>query len=208
MALVSIVNLAERLLNQTAGQAQDAPVQPKPARPTAEPGALAAPPEDQFTPSVQNEAAQAAGLFTVRRSPVFSPAADSLLASPATPQATAPPATIEPANTANTQNPKVQLQKLNNTLAALGLSRTDIQRVDNIASLIETFDPTVFTSLVYQLKALARQASPQTAANPAAPSTLTADVERIVQVQARQTANTNPPEGGNPAPARATAATP
>jgi len=59
---------------------------------------------------------------------------------------------------------ELQLQTLNNTLAALGLDETDIERVDQIASLINDFNPAAFTSLAYQLEALAQNAAQQSAA--------------------------------------------
>jgi hypothetical protein len=60
------------------------------------------------------------------------------------------------------------LQALNNALAALGLSKADIRKIDGIAGSINDFNPAAFNSLVYQLEALARQAAPQAAANTAA----------------------------------------
>jgi len=52
-----------------------------------------------------------------------------------------------------------QLQTLNNSLAALGLSAADIQKVDQVAGLINDFSPTAFTSLVYQLEAVGAERS-------------------------------------------------
>jgi|SRR5450631_1339758 hypothetical protein len=56
-----------------------------------------------------------------------------------------------------------QLQTLNNSLAALGLSAADIQKVDQVAGLINDFSPTAFTSLVYQLEAVAQNVARQAA---------------------------------------------
>jgi hypothetical protein len=56
-----------------------------------------------------------------------------------------------------------QLQALNNALQALGLSPTDIQRIDQIASVINDFNPAAFTSLAYQLAALTPPAATQQA---------------------------------------------
>jgi hypothetical protein len=56
-----------------------------------------------------------------------------------------------------------QLQTLNNSLAALGLSAADIQKVDQVAGLINDFSPTAFTSLVYQLEAVAQNVARQVA---------------------------------------------
>jgi len=44
-----------------------------------------------------------------------------------------------------------QLQQLNIALEALGLSATDISKVDQIAALVNEFSPTAYTNLVYQL---------------------------------------------------------
>jgi hypothetical protein len=60
--------------------------------------------------------------------------------------------------TAATQD---QLQALNNALAALGLDHADILVVDRVASRLHDFNLTAFTSLVYQLEALARDAAQQ-----------------------------------------------
>jgi len=84
MATIGLVSLTERLLNQTAGQAQE-PQAAAPNRTSANNGAFAAT-EDQFTPSAPN-AAQAAGLFTVSQITLFSPAAEFLLAQTPDPQA-------------------------------------------------------------------------------------------------------------------------
>ena len=56
---------------------------------------------------------------------------------------------------------QTQLNTLNNALAALGLSAADIQKIDQIASLNNDYDPAAFTSLVYQLEAQAQNASTQ-----------------------------------------------
>ena len=93
----------------------------------------------------------------------------------AQPTATAATATTN-ASSANTASAAslgaltvaAQLQTLNSSLAALGLSPSDIQKVDHIAGLINGFNPTSFTSLVYQLEALAQNAAPQTTQTPAA----------------------------------------
>jgi hypothetical protein len=54
-----------------------------------------------------------------------------------------------------------QLQALNNALQALGLSPTDINQIDQIASVIKDFNPAAFTSLAYQLAALSPPAATQ-----------------------------------------------
>jgi hypothetical protein len=70
---------------------------------------------------------------------------------------------------------QAQLQTLNNSLAALGLSTSAIQTVDQIANAINDFNPDAYSSLVYQLEAAAQAAASQTpASNAAAASTPTA----------------------------------
>ena len=183
MATIGLVSLTERLLNQTAGQAQE-PQAAAPNRTSANNGAFAAT-EDQFTPSAPN-AAQAAGLFTVSQITLFSPAAEFLLAQTPDPQANpvnaadtaanfAAPRSATAANAAaaraaasapatTSANIQHQLQLLNNALAALGLNSTDIQKIDSIAGLIDDFEPTRFANLAFQLQALAQQS-----ASPAVP---------------------------------------
>jgi len=92
--------------------------------------------------------------------------------------ATAPAADAAPTN-AVAINPPVpstaqgspglqqQLQTLNQSLVALGLDPQEIQQLDQIASVINDFDPLAFTSLAYQLEELAQLTAPQTAAQTA-----------------------------------------
>ena len=63
-----------------------------------------------------------------------------------------------------------QLQALNTALAALGLDPQEIQQLDQIASVINDFNPNAFTSLAYQIEELAQaqQAAQPTPANEAA----------------------------------------
>jgi hypothetical protein len=60
------------------------------------------------------------------------------------------------------------LQALNNVLQGLGLNWSDIQQIDQIASLTNDFNPTAFTSLAYRLAALASNPAQQPAPTPAA----------------------------------------
>src|SRR5579863_9515212 len=76
---------------------------------------------------------------------------------------------------ADTLASQARLQTLNNSLAALGLSKADIQTVDQIANAINDFNPDAYSSLVYQFEAAAQAAVSQTpASNAAAASTPTA----------------------------------
>ena len=47
--------------------------------------------------------------------------------------------------------------------AALGLSAADIQQIDQVASLINDFNPTAFASLAYQLESQAQNSAGPTA---------------------------------------------
>jgi hypothetical protein len=63
---------------------------------------------------------------------------------------------------------ETQLQSLNNSLAALGLTAQQIDQIDQIASIINDFNPDFFTALAYQLQAAAQAkqgAAPATAAS-------------------------------------------
>lgn len=223
MALIGLVNLTERLLNQTASQGQDTQAAAKAAKANPDNGISAAT-EDHFTPSAHNApaqaTAQAAGLFTVSQFTLFTAAAGVLPAHNAAPQANqanrpAPAANVVPAAApqkavaANAPAPAApttlaansaggvatgtaaiqdQLQALNSALAALGLDHADILVIDRVASRLQDFNPTAFTSLVYQLEALAQNAARQAQAP-------------------QRAASPNPPAGGTQAPAQARAAT-
>jgi hypothetical protein len=88
---------------------------------------------------------------------------------PAAPNGSSTTATTVP--TPGSVTTEAQLQSLNRSLAALGLSAADIKKVDQIASVINNFNPTSFISLVYQPKALAAAASQPTAPVPNANAT-------------------------------------
>src|SRR5271154_1748910 len=253
MATTGLVNLAESLLNQTATAQELQAVPATNGTGTGTAGAVNTQAIlDEFVPSSQTGAAnatsEAAGLFTAAQIPLFTAAANSLLAQ-ATPAqtnpavapgntvaplvpplvslvdgaaqtpiqtitTTLPPAAAAPAAAtlavgvagvqatatgnataanvapvATTQQPaaaataaststlatQAQLQTLNNSLAALGLSTSAIQTVDQIANAINDFNPYAYSSLVYQLEAAAQAAASQTpASNVAAASTPTA----------------------------------
>ena len=200
MSLISIVNLAERLLNHSSEQDQGAQTGLPTNRVSANSQANEA--GDEFTPSKSNpNTAQEAGLFSATTLSFFTAAADFLLGQISKPQtnvdaptttaqnnqtplpsqssattnsvvdstilqaptavSTAPLIIANPAVpqssaassvAASTQN---EIQALNSDLTALGLSPADIRIIDRIASLIRDFNPTVFSTFVYQLKALA-----------------------------------------------------
>ena len=55
-----------------------------------------------------------------------------------------------------------QIQILNASLPALGLSKVEIQEIDHIATQIQNFNPAAYATLVNQFEALAQ---PRDAAN-------------------------------------------
>ncbi len=148
----------------------------QPAVPTAaSPAALLQPPADS------NNATTAAN-------PVSSQtAANAPVLSATTAAVSAPVTTTTGAATSTEQ----QLQALNAALQALGLSPQDIQQLDQIATVINEFNPAAFTALAYQLEALAPQTAPQTA------STTEANTQNTLASTNAAAANTTPTEASN-----------
>lgn len=70
-----------------------------------------------------------------------------------------------------TTNVQEKILILNASLPALGLSKVEIQEIDNIATQIQNFNPAAYTALVNQFEALAQQATQQNAANASNPAT-------------------------------------
>ena len=64
-----------------------------------------------------------------------------------------------------TTNVQEKILILNASLPALGLSKVEIQEIDNIATQIQNFNPAAYTALVNQFEALAQQATQQNAAS-------------------------------------------
>lgn len=205
MSLTAIINLAERLLNNTTDQPVNANSSSRRSQQTTR-AAADARVGDQFTPSAASQ--QDPGLFQVRQISIFSAAAEFLLAqtgqplanpavasptvtvnraatlgapqptpvpaqnvaqalvaAPTVPAAlaTAPTASAVATPATSTQN---QLLALNTALYALGLNSAQLAQVDQVATLIKDFNPVAFTSLVFQLEALAQaNAQPAAAAN-------------------------------------------
>jgi len=56
---------------------------------------------------------------------------------------------------------QIQLQSLNASLPALGLTNEEIQQIDRIASLVHDFNPAAYANLINQFEALAQQAAEQ-----------------------------------------------
>jgi hypothetical protein len=139
---------AEFLLTQTLPPQANATPSPATAPPTAAPAQNPAQTLVAANPIV---AAQFHAVNTALTT--GAPAATAAIAS-------APAATTsaQPAN--STQS---QLLALNTALYALGRNNTQWAQIDHIASLIQVFNPLAFTSLVYQLQALAQASAGQSA---------------------------------------------
>jgi hypothetical protein len=258
MSLIGPINLNQQVLNLTLGQGQDTQATATTAAPTTNKNDSATAVEDQFTSSAQTgqnqDTAEAAGLFQVGRTAIFSAAAQFLLTQTNPPaQNTVPPPTRQPAAAnisaapsqeaaatviinktpvtlaapataplaSNATNPiilntatpasaagtpapttagspaaaplattaaastnvaatQAQLQALNSSLAALGLPASDFAQIDQIASIINDFNPVAFSAQVTQLEATA-QTTPQekTTANAAATSSAAGNAKPV-----------------------------
>jgi hypothetical protein len=73
-----------------------------------------------------------------------------------------------PPKAAPTTNVQEKIQALNASLPALGLSKVEIQEIDNLATQIQNFNPAAYTVLVNQFEALAQQSTQQNSVNAAA----------------------------------------
>jgi len=75
---------------------------------------------------------------------------------------------------AATTNLQLQIQTLNAALPALGLTNSEINQIDRIASLVQNFNPAAYASLVNQFEALAQPPeSPNPVNSPVIPGTST-----------------------------------
>ncbi|HTC64628.1 MAG TPA: hypothetical protein VK709_17440 [Candidatus Saccharimonadales bacterium] len=196
MPVESITNLIQNLSDQLSGQTQNNSAQ-KSFLGQSAPLTTAA--EDTFTPSTQNGSAQTAaqdvGLFqfapgtltairtnSTAQTAVGAPA----IASTAQPAAanksgangipegptTDSPAAQSAASAAAAANIQLQIQSLNASLPALGLTNTEINQIDRIASLVQNFNPAAYANLVSQFEALAQNSgAPASASATVLPST-------------------------------------
>jgi hypothetical protein len=144
---------------------------------------------DTFTPSSQNSSAvvtaQDAGLFQLSHATLSFVVSNALSGHGALPEAAPPAAAVAqpqqeaqvqsqvaapPQSTANASaviGNQAELQSLNTVLFGLGLSNDAIQNIDQIASSIDEFNPTVYASLIQQYTAqLAQQSGSAAAVNP------------------------------------------
>jgi hypothetical protein len=93
---------------------------------------------------------------------VISPVPPGQLLTPA-PAGQAPPAKATPP-----PNLQEEILVLNAQLPALGLSKVEIQQIDNLATQLQNFNPGAYAIVINQYEALAQQSRQQDAQNPAA----------------------------------------
>ena len=129
---VSLFSAAANLLLQPAPETKSA----------AAPAAIAAPPANAQSANTAPTAAN------------NTPAAAA--------QAAAPAAATGTATATDAAAIQQQLASLNDSLAVLGLSASEINVVDGVAQLIKDFNPAAFGGLIDQLQALAQAFAPQT----------------------------------------------
>lgn len=207
MALTNIVNIVQSLTKQSLAQGSE---NPPPAQLTANTTSsrLAALIQDSFTPSnpanSTQGAAQEAGLFQVSQVSLAVAAAGTLALQAAPPQANenaaasqaAPAAATNvsailpvtaadlaaPSQTVSVANTQNQILAFNQALAAIGLNNNDIEKLDQIATLVNLFSPTAFNDLIRQFQVLAQQAAQLTAVNASGPSTTNAAAFQVQQL--------------------------
>ena len=162
MAVAEIGNLARTLFNRLSAQDDGASASMRAAGNVHATNANVLP-EDRFTPSAQQDsvqtATQQAGLFQVAQFPTLSVAVNIISQTP--PAAVRTPQIAAPATTVTTAiSVQDKMQALNTALATLGLSKSDIQSLDRVASIIKDFNPVAYKNLAFQLQTLAQQAAP------------------------------------------------
>ena len=162
MAVAEIGNLATTLFNRLSAQDHNASAN-MPAAGNVRATNANVLPEDRFTPSAQQNsvqtAAQHAGLFQVAQFSTQSVAVNIISQTPPAPAQT--PQIAAPATTVTTAvSVQDKMQALNTALATLGLSKSDIQSLDRVASIIKDFNPVAYKNLAFQLQTLAQQAAP------------------------------------------------
>ncbi|HET6142910.1 MAG TPA: hypothetical protein VFE02_05335 [Candidatus Acidoferrales bacterium] len=192
MPVENIAGLTQNLLEQLVGQAQNSNVQ-KAALGTINSVAPAVV-EDTFTPSAQNGSASAAtaqgagffeltpGTLTGNQSTPAVPATHGAIpllgtaqssATTTKPGANGPAAQSQSNSTAGqvtnsaaaAANLQLQIQSLNASLPALGLTNTEINQIDRIAALVQNFNPAAYANLVSQFESIAQTAGAATPAN-------------------------------------------
>jgi hypothetical protein len=91
---------------------------------------------------------------------------------------------------------------LNASLPALGLTNTEINQIDRIASLVQNFNPAAYANLVRQFEALAQNSGSSTSVNtallpatnsgPNAPNSTNAAAYQVQGISIKFTASTQP----------------
>jgi hypothetical protein len=120
--------------------------------------------------------AEVAATNTSPVQPVTTPSVNALTI--AAPRASAPTAVqVEPVT--NTQG---QIQAFNRALTTLGLSNNDIQKLDQIATLVNVFSPTAFHDLIRQFQELAQQLEQLAAAKAPAVSNANSAAYQVQQL--------------------------
>jgi hypothetical protein len=195
MPVESITNLIQNLSDRLTGQTQNNSVQKSFLGQAAPVTAAVA--EDTFTPSTQNVSAQTAaqdvGLFqfapgtltaiqtnsaqtaagapaianTAQVAATTQPGTNGIPGQPATGSPAAQSAESAAAAAAAAANIQLQIQSLNASLPALGLTNTEINQIDRIASLVQNFNPAAYANLVSQFEALAQNSGSPASANAA-----------------------------------------
>ncbi len=162
MAVAEIGNLATTLFNRLSAQNDSALASIRAGGNVHATNANVLP-EDRFTPSAQQNsvqtATQQAGLFQVAQFSTLSVAVNIISQTQPAPAQT--PQIAAPATTVTTAvSVEDKMQALNIALATLGLSKSDIQSLDRVASIIKDFNPVAYKNLAFQLQTLAQQAAP------------------------------------------------
>lgn len=210
MALTSIVNIVQNLARESLGQGTDSQ-QGAQAAVSSNNSGLTTLIQDIFTPSnPQNSslgAAQEAGLFQVSQLALVAAATGTLALQSTPPQTDVNPApapvaasnvnvilpvstansnglasAVAPAQTAPPAGTQGQILAFNQALTALGLNSNDIEKLDQIATLVNLFSPTAFNDLIRQFQALAQQAAQLSAVNAPASSTAKSSAYQVQEL--------------------------
>lgn len=128
-------------------------------------------------------------------------------------RSTSSPSTTSTSTATGSVAQQTQLNALNNALAALGLSAADIRQIDRVASLINDFNPTTFTSLAYQLESQVQNSTAPSAsarntqaAVAGASATSTSSTSTAATPPALQSFSSSPQSGSNSQSAQGNAA--
>lgn len=191
MPVENISGLTQNVSDQFVGQAQSGNAQK--GAPGSGSSVTPAIVEDTFTPSAQSasvpSSAQDAGFFlftpgvlTANQSTAVSSPGNGAIpllgseqgSATATKPGTSGPAAPHQANStagqtannaASSASVQLQIQSLNASLPALGLTNTEINQIDRIARLVQNFNPAAYANLVSQFEALGQNSGSAAPAN-------------------------------------------